>query len=207
MGSGQRRKPPPSLLVIHCCLSSVAERVGNAAAESKQDGSGQHRGKRATPPNGVWRGLQEKATNRRAEGQGDGEGQTVERQVAAEQMGWSHVRDQWPENVSVYAFADCEDDRNAGEETGRSELRVGERRWQHREQADRKERACRRASVCASNACHYAHRWDLCDDAAGRVEEKEDADGGGGKRGVGLCNWGQAVREYQVEAYDTNDLE
>src|SRR6184192_4487642 len=102
--------------------SEVADRVGNAAAESKQDGSGQDRGKRATPPDGVWRGLQEKATNRRAERQGDAEGQTVERQVAAEKMGWSHVSDQWPENVSVYAFADCEDDRNAGEETGRSEL-------------------------------------------------------------------------------------
>src|SRR5437016_10817920 len=42
-------------------------------------------------------------------------------------MGRSHVRDQWPENVGVYAFADCEDDRNAGEETGRRELRVDER--------------------------------------------------------------------------------
>ena len=30
------------------------ERVGNAVAESKQDGSGQHCGKRATPPDGVW---------------------------------------------------------------------------------------------------------------------------------------------------------
>src|SRR5437868_9983174 len=140
MGSGQRRKPPPSLLVIHCCLSSVAERVRNAATESKQDGSGQHRGKRATPPDGVWRGLQEKATNRRAERQGDAEGQTVERHVAAEQMGWRHVRDQWPENIGVYAFADREDDRNAGEETGRSELRVDERRRQDREQADRKNR-------------------------------------------------------------------
>src|SRR5438067_6641258 len=70
-----------------------AERVGNATAESKQDGSGQHRGKRTAPPDGVWRGLQEKATNRRAERQGDAEGQAVERQVAAEQMGWSHVRD------------------------------------------------------------------------------------------------------------------
>src|SRR6202035_4679334 len=50
-----------------------AERVGNTAAESKQDASRQHRGKRATPPDGVWRGLQEKATNRRAEGPGDGE--------------------------------------------------------------------------------------------------------------------------------------
>src|SRR5207237_9545814 len=101
-------------------------------------GSGQHRGKCATPPDGVWRGLQEKATNRRAEGQGDGEGQSVERQVAAEQMGRSHVRNQWPENISVHAFADCEDNRNAGEETGRSVLRVDRRSWQQREQADRK---------------------------------------------------------------------
>src|SRR5437764_4416760 len=62
-------------------------------------------------------------------------------------MGWSHVRDQWPENVSVYAFADCEDDRNAGEETGRSELRVDERRWQHSEQADRK------SALVAAKAC------------------------------------------------------
>src|SRR5256714_342242 len=189
MGSGQRRKPPSSLLVIHCCLSSVAERVGNAAAESKQDGSGQHRGKRATPPDGVWRGLQEKATNRRAEGQGDAEDQTVERQVAAEQMGWRHVRDQWPENVSVNAFADCEDDRNAGEETDRSELRVDERRWQHREQAERKKRARHRESVCASHPCHYAHRRDLRDDDEGRVDEKDDPERGGTERCVGLCKW------------------
>jgi hypothetical protein len=33
------------------------ERVGNAVAESKQDGSGQRRGKRTAPPDGVWRGL------------------------------------------------------------------------------------------------------------------------------------------------------
>src|SRR5438445_9438248 len=104
-----------------------AEGVGNAAAESKQDGSGQHRGKRATPPDGVWRGLQEKATNRRAERQGDAEGQAVERQVAAEKMGWSHVRDQWPENVSVYALSDCEDDRNAGEEHVGSDRHVEQR--------------------------------------------------------------------------------
>src|SRR5256884_3232727 len=186
--------------------SEVAERVGDGAAESKQDGSGQHRGKRATPPDGVWRGLQEKATNRRAEGQGDGEGQTVERQVAAEQMGWSHVRDQWPENVSVYAFADCEDDRNAGEETGRSELRVDERRWQHREQADRKKRACRRESVCASHPCHYAHRWDLRDDDEGRVDEKEDPDRGGAERCVGLCKWWQDVGEERVADDDEHDI-
>src|SRR5438309_1429192 len=92
-------------------------------------------------------------------------------------MGWSHVRDQWPENVSVYAFADCEDDRNAGEETSRSELRVGERRWQHREQADRKKRACRRESVCASHPCHYAHRRDLCDDDEGVTEHPKAATG------------------------------
>src|SRR5580765_4131217 len=114
------------------------EWVGNAIAELKQDGSGQHRGKRATPPDGVGIGLQEKATNRRAEGQGAGEGQTVESEVAAEQMGWSHVRDQRPENERVCDFAGCEDDRNADEETGRSERRVDERRWQHREQGDRK---------------------------------------------------------------------
>src|SRR5438270_12430515 len=153
MGSGQRRKPPPSLLVIHCCLSSVAERVGNAAAESKQDGSGQHRGKRATPPDGVWRGLQEKATNRWADGQGKGEGQTVEREVAAEQMGWSHVRDERPEDENVCDFTEREDDRNADEEAGRRERRVDERRWQHREQADRKERACQgRRRVCVASA-------------------------------------------------------
>src|SRR5438093_1774429 len=117
------------------------EWVGYAVAELKQDGSGQQRGKRATPPDGVWIGLQEKATNRRPEGQGAGEGQTVEREVAAEQMGWSHVRDQRPENENVDAFADCEDDRNAGEETGRNEFRVDQRRRQHREQANGKERA------------------------------------------------------------------
>src|SRR5260370_3368308 len=175
-----------------------AERVGNAVAEAKQDGPGQHRGKRATPPDGVWRGLQEKATNRRAEGQGDGEGQTVERQVAAEQMGRSHVRDQWPENENVYHFADCEDDRNAGEETGRSELRVDERRWQHREQADRKKRARRRETVCASHPCHYAHRWDLRDDDEGRVDEKEDPDRGGAERGGGLWKWWEDVWEETV---------
>ena len=115
------------------------ERVGNAVAESKQDGSGQHHGKRTTPPNGVWRGLQEKPANRWAEGQGAGEGQTVERQVAAEQMGWSHVRDQRPENENVCDFADCQDDRNAREDTGRSERRVDERRGQHCEQGDRED--------------------------------------------------------------------
>src|SRR5579859_3031707 len=155
-----------------------AVRVGNAGAESKQDSSGQHRGQRAAPPDGVGRGLEEKATNRGAEGQGDGEGQTVERKVTAEQMGRSHVRDQWPENVSVYAFADCEDDRNAGEETGRSELGMDERRWQDREQADRKKRACRRESVCASHPRHYAYRWDLRDDDEGRVDENDDPDSG-----------------------------
>ena len=51
------------------------ERVGNTVAESKQEGSGQHRGKRATPPDCVWRALQKNATDRRAEGQGKGEGQ------------------------------------------------------------------------------------------------------------------------------------
>src|SRR6478752_4673107 len=109
--------------------------VGNAVAKSKQDGSGQQRGKRATPPDGVWIGLQEKAANRRADGQGEGESQRVEREVAAEQMGWSHVRDQRPENENVCDLAACQDDRNADENTGRSELRVDERRRQHREQA------------------------------------------------------------------------
>src|SRR6476469_8971721 len=115
------------------------EWVGNAIAELKQDGSGQQRGKRATPPDGVRIGLQEKAANRRAEGQGGGEGQSVEREVPAEQMGWSHVRDQRPENENVCDLAACQDDRNACEDTGRSERRMDERRRQHREQADRKE--------------------------------------------------------------------
>src|SRR5256885_15768410 len=106
-------------------------------------------------------------------------------------MGWSHVRDQWPENIGMYAFADCEDDRNAGEETGRSELRVDERRRQDRDQADRKERACRCESACASHPCHYAHRWDLRDDDEGRVDENDDPDRGGGERCVGLCQWGE----------------
>src|SRR5438105_15301706 len=125
------------------------ERVGNAVAESEQDGSGQNRGKRATPPDGVWVGLQKKATNRRTKGQGAGEGQGVEREVAAEQMVWSHVRDQRPENENVCDLAACQDDRNPGEETGRSELRMDERRRQHREQGDREERARRRESVRA----------------------------------------------------------
>src|SRR4029077_4403531 len=73
------------------------EWVGDAVAESKQDGSGQHRGKCAAPPDRVWRGSEEKATNRWAEGQRTGEGQGVEREVAAEQMGGSHVRYQRPE--------------------------------------------------------------------------------------------------------------
>src|SRR3989449_8107344 len=121
-------------------------------------------------------------------------------------MGWSHVCDQWPENVSVYAFADCEDDRNAGEETGRNELRVDERCWQHREQADRKNRACRRESVCASHPCHYAHRWDLRDDDEGRVDEKEDPDRGGAERCVGLCKWWQDVGEERVADDDEHDI-
>src|SRR5437588_2097832 len=123
------------------------EWVGDAVAESKQDGSGQHRGNRTTPPDGVRCGLQEKAADRWADGQGKGEGQTVERQVAAEQMGWSHVRDQRPENENVCDFAECEDDRNADEEAGRSKRGVDERRWQHGEQADGKERACDCESV------------------------------------------------------------
>src|SRR5438105_7281271 len=106
-------------------------------------------------------------------------------------MGWSHVRDEWPENIGVYAFADCEDDRNAGEETGRSELRVDERRRQDREQADRKNRAGRGESVCASHPCHYAHRWDLRDDDEGCVDENDDADRGGAERWVGRGLWGQ----------------
>src|SRR5215472_574975 len=47
----------------------LAEWVGNAAAESKQDCAGQHRGERATPPHGVGRGLQQKSTDRGSEGQ------------------------------------------------------------------------------------------------------------------------------------------
>src|SRR3954469_4794780 len=100
------------------------ERVGNAIAELKQDRSGQERRKRAAPPDGVGIGLQEKATNRRTEGQGACERQSVEREVAAEQMGWSHVRDQRPEDENVCDFAACQDDRNADEDTGRSQLRV-----------------------------------------------------------------------------------
>jgi Sigma-70, region 4 len=78
-----------------------------------------------------------------------------------------------PENENAYAFADGEDDRNAGEEAGRIELRVDERRRQHREQIDRTERACRRESMCASHQCHQAHRRDLHDDDEGRVDEKQ----------------------------------
>ncbi len=147
------------------------EWVRYAVAELKQDGSGQQRGKRATPPDGVWIGLQKKATNRRAKGQGAGEGQSVEREVAAEQMGWSHVRDQRPENENVCDFAACQDDRNADEDTGRSQLRVDERRRQHREQGYRKKHACRRESVCASHPCHDAHRRDLRDDDEGGVDQ------------------------------------
>src|SRR5690242_21951523 len=99
------------------------EWVGNAVAELKQNGSGHQRGKRATPPDGVWMGLQEKATDRRAEGQGAGEGQSVEREVAAEQMGWCHVRDQRPEHENVCDLAACQDDRDADEDAGRSRLR------------------------------------------------------------------------------------
>jgi len=46
-----------------------AERIGYAAAEAKQDGPGHHSRKRAAPPDGVWRRLQQEATNRRAQGQ------------------------------------------------------------------------------------------------------------------------------------------
>src|SRR5207244_10676040 len=147
-----------------------------------------------------------KGTARRADGEGGAEGQAVERQVAAEQMGWSHVRDQWPENIGVYAFADCEDDRNAGEETGRSELRVDERRRQDREQADRKNRACRGESICASHPCHCAHRWDLRDDDEGSVDENEDPDRGGAERCVGLCKWWQDVGEERVADDDEHDI-
>src|SRR5580704_18077209 len=121
-------------------------------------------------------------------------------------MGWSHVRDQWPENENVYALADCEDDRNAGEETGRSELRVDERRWQHREQADRKKRAGRRESVCAFHPCHDAHRRDLRDDDEARVDEDEDPDRGGAERCVGLCKWRQDVGEERVADDDEHDI-
>ena len=113
-------------------------------------------------------------------------------------MGWSHVCDQRPENENVCDFAECEDDRNADEETGRSELRVDERRWQHRKQADRKERACQCERVRASHPRHYAHRRDLCDDHEGRVDEKDDPDRGGADRCVGLCKWWQDVGEERV---------
>src|SRR6478752_5740394 len=151
------------------------EWVGDAVAESKQDGSGQHRRNRATPPDGVWCDLEQKATNRWADGQGQGEGQAIERQVAAEQMAWSHVRDERPEDESVCDLAEREDDRNADEEAGRRERRVDERRWQHGEQADREERACQRESVCASHPRHYAHRRDLRDDDEERIDENNDS--------------------------------
>ena len=101
-------------------------------------------------------------------------------------MRWSHVRDQRPENENVCDFAEGEDDRNADEETGRSERRVDERRWQHREQADRKERACQCESMCASHPRHYPHSRDLRDDDEQRVDENDDPDLGGTDRCVGL---------------------
>ena len=94
-------------------------------------------------------------------------------------MGWSHVRDQRPENENVCDFAECEDDRNADEEAGRSERGVDERRWQHGEQADGKERACECESVCASHPRYYPYRRDLRDDDEQRVDENNDPDLGG----------------------------
>src|SRR5690349_7430871 len=137
-----------------CCM----EWVGDAVAESKQDHSGQRRGNRTTTPDGVWCSRKEKAANRWADGQGKGEGEAVERQVAAEQVGWSHVSDERPEDEDVCDLPEREDDCDADEEAGRRERRVDERRRQHREQADSKERACQREGVCASHPRHYAHR-------------------------------------------------
>ena len=111
-----------------------------------------------------------------------------------------------PRTTTCDALADCEDDRNAGEETGRSELRVDERRWQHREQADRKKRAGRRKSVCASHPCHDAHRRDLRDDDEARVDEDEDPDRGGAEDCVGLCKWRQDVGEERVADDDEHDI-
>src|SRR6476469_10411337 len=97
------------------------EWVGDAVAESKQDGSGPHRVNRTTPPDGVWCGPEENATNCWADGQGKGEGQAVERQVAAEQMGRSHIRDKRPEDENVCDLTEREDDRNGDQEAGRRE--------------------------------------------------------------------------------------
>ena len=118
----------------------------------------------------------------------------------------SHVRDQRPENVSVHAFADREDGRNAGEQGGRSELRVDERRRQHCEQTDRKQRACRREGVCASHPCHQAHRRDLCDDDNRCVDETHEPDSGWAERCVVLCKGGQDVREERVTHDHENDI-
>ena len=85
-------------------------------------------------------------------------------------------------------------------------VRVDERRWQHREQGDRKERACRRESVCASHPRHYAHRRDLRDDDEGRVDENDDPDLGGADRCVGLCKWRQDVGEERVADDDEHDV-
>jgi hypothetical protein len=64
---------------------------------------------------------------------GSGEGQAVEREVAAQEMGWSHVRDQRPKNEGVCDLAECQHDGHAGEETARTEFRADQRGRQHRE--------------------------------------------------------------------------
>src|SRR5947209_12435174 len=113
-------------------------------------------------------------------------------------MCWSHVRDQRPENENVYDLGACQDDRNTGEETSRSELRVDERRWQHREEGDRKERTCRRKSLCTSHPRHCAHRRYLRDDDDGRVYQNDDPDLGRADWCVCLCEWGQDIGEERV---------
>ena len=89
---------------------------------------------------------------------------------------------------------------------GRRERRVDERRWQNREQADRKEPACQRESVCASHPRHHAHRRDLRDDDEGRVHENNDSDLGGTDRCVGLCEGRQDVGEQRVADDDEHDV-
>ena len=83
---------------------------------------------------------------------------------------------------------------------------MDERRWQHREQADRKERACQRESVCASHPRHHAHRRDLRDDDEGRVGENNDSDLGGTDWCVGLCEGRQDVGEQRVSDDDEHDV-
>ncbi len=121
-------------------------------------------------------------------------------------MVWSHVRDQRSENENVCDFAACQNDCNAGEETGRGELRMDERRWQHGEQGDRKEPACRRESVCASHPCHDAYCRDLRDDDEGGVEQNDDPDLGGANRCVCFDEWRQDVGETRVANDDKHEV-